>query len=413
MKNKCEDLIVAKEWYRIAKEQNNKLAIEILENKFPELKESEDERVRNFLIGYFDKLIDENSEWGLTKETREKIITWLEKQGNLMKALQISNAKIGELIEENYYLKEKQGEHAKFRDSIQIGDKVTRNEDGVLVNLSQLKRVAKPAEKQGKQKPIEPQQDMLSQEKYAKAVDECIYGEQKPAEWSEDDKKMSRFIGNAITADDASIYLESKGIQVIDAHVWLEKLKERVQPQPKQDWSAEDEVKINRIVACLENLNVADNDILLKDVDWLKSLKDRVQPKPRQEWSEEDEDMFKKFVSLIPQCMTANSYNEYINWFKSLKDRVLPTEQDWSEEDRKTIETAIKVCQSNGFSETAIYLKSLKDRVLPQNTWKPSDKQLHYLSWIANVKLGDGIVEQEVSKHLNELYEDLKKLRGK
>ena len=39
----------------------------------------------------------------------------------------------------------------------------------------------------------------------------------------------------------------------------------------------EDEVKINRIVACLENLNVADNDILLKDIDWLKSLKERIE----------------------------------------------------------------------------------------------------------------------------------------
>ena len=43
------------------------------------------------------------------------------------------------------------------------------------------------------------------------------------------------------------------------------------------NWSEEDEVKINRIVACLENLNVADNDILLKDVDWLKSLKQRIE----------------------------------------------------------------------------------------------------------------------------------------
>ena len=46
--------------------------------------------------------------------------------------------------------------------------------------------------------------------------------------------------------------------------------------QMQKEWSEEDEVKINRIVACLENLNVADNDILLKDVDWLKSLKQRI-----------------------------------------------------------------------------------------------------------------------------------------
>ena len=47
---------------------------------FPEIDKEEDERVRNFLIGYFDKLVDENSEWGLTKETRSRIITWLKKQ---------------------------------------------------------------------------------------------------------------------------------------------------------------------------------------------------------------------------------------------------------------------------------------------------------------------------------------------
>ena len=47
--------------------------------------------------------------------------------------------------------------------------------------------------------------------------------------WREEDKKMSRFIGNAITADGASEYLGSKGIQVIDAHMWLDELKDRVQ----------------------------------------------------------------------------------------------------------------------------------------------------------------------------------------
>ena len=55
----------------------------------------------------------------------------------------------------------------------------------------------------------------------------------------------------------------------------------------KPAWSEEDEVKINRIVACLENLNVADNDILLKDVDWLKSLKPQNRWKPtKQQLSE-------------------------------------------------------------------------------------------------------------------------------
>ena len=326
---------------------------------------------------------------------------------------------------------EKQGEHAKFRDSIQIGDKVTRNQDGVLVNLSQLKRVAKKDEKQGEQKPadkVEPkfhegewvvyecgeetatlqitrivgETYVFSDDSTLSVVDEDAlrlwditkdakdgdlladnYGiyifdrfdeydkrcyfcrgayqysqkvyenehllcsvevhpatkeqcdllfakmkeagyewdaekkelkkivneeqikknlqdnsfrrmfEQKPADessafknkllelfqkfryikkgvptngdiidyvdahiqelidtvqnnpWSEEDKKMSRFIGNAITATDASMYLESKGIQIIDAHVWLDELKDRVQSQSKQEWNKEDEYNHN------------------------------------------------------------------------------------------------------------------------------------------------------------------------
>lgn len=254
---------------------------------------------------------------------------------------------------------EKQGEHANFRNKIQVGDKVTRNEDGVLVNLSQLNRVAKKDEKQGKnnmgiseatkkkledklnkaleketpeswnkfldeqgeQKPVEWSifdyrtwqhivSDVLTkrdgigqylddgeckkiakymQEEWSKrlsveqrstelpkgqdygidglyaAIDiltktlgevdgyqsddgilehKCAISavkelskQQKP--WSEEDKKMSRFIGNAITTNGASIYLKSKGIQVIDAHVWLNGLKERVQPQ--NTWRPSDE----------------------------------------------------------------------------------------------------------------------------------------------------------------------------
>ena len=85
---------------------------------FPELKESDDEKIINLLkmvvekwhnVGYADYVMD---------IPKSDIISWLEKQG----------------------------ERANFRNKIQIGDKVTRNKDGVLVNLSQLERIAKPNE---------------------------------------------------------------------------------------------------------------------------------------------------------------------------------------------------------------------------------------------------------------------------
>jgi hypothetical protein len=100
------------------------MAIQILENLFPELKESEDERIRKELINYFTEITNNICAEETIKHEEKlfggkcrKWVAWLEKQG----------------------------EHAKFRDSIQIGDNVTRNKDGVLVNLSQLQRVAKPA----------------------------------------------------------------------------------------------------------------------------------------------------------------------------------------------------------------------------------------------------------------------------
>ena len=66
-----------------------------------------DEKIRRALIRFHKSTIDIDGIKG------EDIIAWLEKQINLMKALQISNAKIGELIEENYYLKEQLEKHGE------------------------------------------------------------------------------------------------------------------------------------------------------------------------------------------------------------------------------------------------------------------------------------------------------------
>ena len=94
----------------------------VVEYISPELKESEDERIRKEIIAILQYKYENYS-----KDPKYcnalKWIAWLEKQG----------------------------EHANFRNKIQIGDKVTRNEDGVLVNLSQLKRIAK---KQGEQEHV-------------------------------------------------------------------------------------------------------------------------------------------------------------------------------------------------------------------------------------------------------------------
>ena len=153
---------------------------------FHELKESEDEKIRKELIELLNDLWAEKQGLMTEREDYEKYVSWLEKQGDNtptiiwhninekpeeMKELfcewesddatwhdvafydeeshTFRHAKMPINVTKWVYvdeLLEKQGEHQKFIDSIQIGDIVTRNQDGMLVNLSQLNRVAKPAE---------------------------------------------------------------------------------------------------------------------------------------------------------------------------------------------------------------------------------------------------------------------------
>jgi len=99
----------------IAKEINNEQKaqpFDIMTRVFPELKESKDEKIKKVIRGWIYTRPASFFDNGISKE---EILAWLEKQG----------------------------EHANFLSKIQVGDKVTRNEDGMLVNLSQLDRVAK------------------------------------------------------------------------------------------------------------------------------------------------------------------------------------------------------------------------------------------------------------------------------
>lgn len=99
-------------------------------------KESEDERIRKSIIGFLmtiSSLKDGKTVCNEDFDSKAILewVAWLEKQG----------------------------EHARFIEAIQVGDQVTKNEDGVLVNLSQFKRVAKKDEKQGEQKPAWSEED--------------------------------------------------------------------------------------------------------------------------------------------------------------------------------------------------------------------------------------------------------------
>lgn len=120
MKEKLEEARVI---YETASDETKRA----LESLFPELKENKDEKIRKALVDYFMsrlEISDENREWA-NGITYEEIVSYLERlkdqkpaerserEERLMKALQTSNARIAELVEENYNLKETKQEWGK------------------------------------------------------------------------------------------------------------------------------------------------------------------------------------------------------------------------------------------------------------------------------------------------------------
>jgi len=122
-----------------------------------------------------------------------------------------------------------------------------------------------------------------------------------------------------------------------------------------------------------------------------------------------EERIIKDINNLLAQLFQKMKEAGY-KWDADKKEmKKIEQEPTWNGEDESIYQSIIDdTVQENQLDDKQInWLKSLKDRY----SWKPSGEQMHYLYWIANIKLGNSVVEQEVSKHLNELYKDLKKLR--
>lgn len=111
----------------------------------------------------------------------------------------------------------------------------------------------------------------------------------------------------------------------------------------EKDWSEEDDVMINKLLAVVKLYYDRSGDDLDKQscISFLKSLKDKVQPQPKQEWSEEDEIARKALINLVEMyyggCIDKTEKKRLLNLLKSLR---------------------------------------------PQNTWKPSEEQMSTLNLI-------------------------------
>ena len=108
---------------------------------------------------------------------------------------------------------------------------------------------------------------------------------------------------------------------------WDAEKKELKKIEKKPAWSEEDEYTLKGIVDEIEaNKNSApDYDIETYDrfLNWLKSLKDKVQPQPKQEWSDVDERHCQMLQKIICESyITASLANKLSDWLISLKQRI-------------------------------------------------------------------------------------------
>ena len=278
--------------------------------------EGEDEKVRKALIRFHKSTMDIDGIKGY------EIVAWLEKQG----------------------------EHKKFRDSIQVGDEVTRNSDGVIVNMSQLKRVAKPAQQK---LPIEKLPEEM------KTIGESL-GFTTQEECDEYNQIVSDLIMSGDNMEEQKSNVGNKKLTDVN-HEYFSELLENDNSEDINDYAYQ-------VAYCMSH-------------DWLKD---------NATWEDIQQ------ACKLGAEWKKKQYNSLTNWSKDdeqIKEDIL-YDLNTLLEDSKS-EWAIK-----DLKKEINWLQSLR----PKNQWKPSDEQVEAL--YEETQKSDRIRDERIVS----LYNDLKKL---
>ena len=256
--------------------ENGSYDTDFLDDIFPELAESEDEKIREDIIEHFQYEIEELSNKGEEYEAEieelSKYISYLEKQ--------------------------KPRDYRELYEEVVNSDWFKQNYVGKSLGEEQ-----KPAELHIDNPNIQkfdPDIKLTTSDSSA-CGDELLYvsnksynigyrdgkreAEQKTAEWSKNDTAF---------LNDITDFFENKTVRLqhdLDMYAhWLKNLPERFVPQPKPEWSAEDECRREGIIQWLreyqKKFNPEYDSLSIESIEslisWLKSLKPRWKPSEEQ-----------------------------------------------------------------------------------------------------------------------------------
>ena len=257
----------------------------------PELKESEDEKIRKAIHIYFDWLDGRKDYAPKGKYTIKDMIDWLEKQGEKIIPKNVDEAALqyvdtcpvdGEVTHDN--IREPYWNNHSMMNAYKAGWLAKQGEQkqdpcehcaDKRLNCHNFPCVKGRAFKQGKSA-----LEVIKEEK----VDKDIKVEQNPS-WSEEDENLLKLSVENLT-EIKDRFGKDYG-RVGDCINWLKSLKGRVQPQQKRKWSEWDRSKIQRICKYLDEAKkyYADITEVRECIDWLKFLR------PQYTWQPSDEQM--------------------------------------------------------------------------------------------------------------------------
>ena len=248
-----------------------KAVSEYIDTIIPELSESEDEKIRKWLIKETHRLHDSAIKLMYQEDIdkTEAALAWLEKQKEEEEMITVS--------------KEAWDENAKdsFEKGIKVGMIRQQKEQKPSINIDQLKSLMlqylQEAASEKDDSDIEADTD-----KWARKILGYDF-EQKPAEWSEEDERMlSRCVKSIESSKqfaDSDTFKKAKDKEIN----WLENRIKSFRPI-KQEWSEEDEHRRKDAIYFLESAkkHYADTSEIEKTIDWLKSLRPHWKPSEEQ-----------------------------------------------------------------------------------------------------------------------------------
>lgn len=229
----------------------------VVEYITPELAESEDEKIRKELVQFFEEKDEEDFEEWIPKA---KVLAWLEKKGKQKETLCDK-------------CKKTQPSHS-CQDITALG-RCALEEQGEQ-KLTEFEK----AVKQVMEEAIE-----CGDTHNLKADAEMLLSLVHKSAWSEDDELHIRELESLVKQVWTTAEHENDKDTIhkmSDLSFFLKTLK----PQPKQEWSEEDEKKVNNLYVLLDQM-VSFNMLSDKDAtefkDWLKSPKEKYTWKPSDE----------------------------------------------------------------------------------------------------------------------------------